>query len=153
MEKEQMNFDVQAAKYLGQIEKKEVYNQGDMETCFVTGCMVASELQEDCTGTFGQAIGSLCHGKLVARKGWNGKGMFLFMRPFDSLDDKFVIDTMKSAPFNYKEWLKNHPSEDGRVLFREYICMKAADGSVVNGWLASQTDMLSDDWEIVDPNK
>ena len=31
--------------------------------------------------------------------------------------------------------------------------MKAADGSVVNGWLASQTDMLADDWELVNPEE
>jgi hypothetical protein len=31
--------------------------------------------------------------------------------------------------------------------------MKAADGSIVNGWLASQTDMLSEDWVLVDPNE
>ncbi len=150
---EHMNYDVQAAKYIDCLEEKENFNKGDMETCFVSGCQVASELQEGCTGTFGQAIGSLRHGFLVAREGWNGKGMFLFMRPFDSLDDSFVIDTMKSAPYNYKEWLKNHPSEEGRVLFREYICLKAADGSVVNGWLPSQTDMLAYDWVLVDPKK
>lgn len=38
-------------------------------------------LQEGCEGTFGQAIESLKRGFLVRRKGWNGKGMFLFMRP------------------------------------------------------------------------
>lgn len=31
-----------------------------------------------------------------------------------------------------------------------YIDMKAADGSMVVGWLASQADMLSDDWYILD---
>ena len=28
--------------------------------------------------------------------------------------------------------------------------MKSADGSLVIGWLASQTDMLSDDWQVID---
>ena len=31
-----------------------------------------------------------------------------------------------------------------------HIDMKAADGSIVVGWLASQTDMLSEDWEVID---
>ena len=147
---ERMNFDEQAARYLNSlVEKKESFSEGDMETCFVTGCIVASELQEGCTGTFGQAIGSLKHGFLVARHGWNGKGMFLFMRPADILDNDFIVDTMKSAPYNYKEWLKHHPSEEGRVLFREYICMKAADDTIVNGWLPSMTDLLSEDWFLV----
>lgn len=31
-----------------------------------------------------------------------------------------------------------------------YITMKTADGSILMGWLASQTDMLSEDWMVVD---
>ena len=79
--------------------------------------------------------------------------MFLFMRPFDTLKDDFIIDTVKSLPENFKLWVKNHPNEKKERFFTEYICMKAADGSVVNGWLASQTDMLALDWVLVDPEK
>ena len=68
---------------------------------------------------FGQAIEALKQGKRVARKNWNGKGMFIFMRPADELNTA-------------------------------YLCMKAADGTIVNGWLASQTDMLSEDWAILE---
>lgn len=154
---EHMNYDVQAAKYLDCLEEKENFNKGDMETCFVSGCQVASELQEGCTGTFGQAIGSLKHGFLVAREGWNGKGMFLFMRPADVLPNQFCIDTVKSLPYNFKEWLKHHKVKSEKftneTFFGSYICMKAADDSVVNGWLASQTDILSEDWVLVDPKK
>lgn len=146
---ERMSFDEQAAKYLGLAEKKEIFNKGDMETCFVTGCQVASELQEGCTGTFGQAIGSLKHGFLAARQGWNGKGMFIFMRPFDELDNGFIVDTVKSLPWNFKEWVKNNPKDSGKTWFREYLCMKAADDTVVNGWLPSMTDILSEDWVLV----
>jgi len=110
-------------------------------------------LQEGCQGTFGQAIGSLKNGFLVRRQGWNGKGMFLFMRPSDILKDEFIADTVKSLPFNFKEWVKAHPNAEGERFFTQYICMKAADGSIVNGWLASQTDMLSEDWVLVDPNE
>ena len=147
------NHDVQAEKYLQSLGEKESYTRGDMETGFVVGCQVAEELQEGSMGSFGQAIGSLKHGKLVARQGWNGKGMFLFMRPFDTLKDDFIIDTVKSLPDNFKLWVKNHPNEKKERFFTEYICMKAADGSVVNGWLASQTDMLALDWVLVDPEK
>ena len=110
-------------------------------------------LQRDECGTFGQAIGSMKHGFLVARQGWNGKGMFLFMRPFDELKDDFIIDTVKSLPLNFKEWVKSHPNESGSRFFGQYICMMAADGSIVNGWQATQTDMLADDWVLVDPYK
>ena len=89
----------------------------------------------------------------MRRKGWNGKGMFLFMRPWDSLNDGMIIDTVKSLPYNFKAWVKAHPNAEGERFFTQYICMKAADGTIVNGWLASQTDMLSEDWVLVDPNE
>ena len=155
------NFDEQAEKYLSRVEKqKEIegkagdgFTRGDMETCFVTGAQSMEVLQEDCEGTFGQAIGSLKRGFLVRRKGWNGKGMFLFLRPFDSLNDGFIIDTVKSLPWSFKAWVKAHPNAEGERFFTQYICMKAADGSIVNGWNATQVDMLSDDWVLVDPNE
>ena len=40
--------------------------------------------------------------------------------------------------------------ENEVVKFTSYICMKAFDGSIVNGWLASQTDILSEDWNVLD---
>lgn len=155
------NFDVQAEKYLSAVETQkqtegkahDTFTRGDMETCFVAGAQSMETLQEGEEGTFGQAIGSLKRGMLVARKGWNGKGMFLFMRPFDSLKDDFIIDIVKSLPYNFKEWVKAHPNETKERFFTQYICMKAADGSIVNGWLASQTDMLSEDWVIVNPKE
>ncbi len=155
------NFDEQAEKYLGAVEKQkesegkagEGFTRGDMETCFVSGAQSMEVLQEGCEGTFGQAVGSLKRGFLVRRKGWNGKGMFLFLRPFDSLKDGFIIDTVKSLPYNFKEWVKAHPNAEGERFFTQYICMKAADGSIVNGWQGSQTDMLSEDWVLVDPNE
>ena len=129
------------------------FTRGDMETCFVAGCQSMERLQEGCTGTFGQAIGSLKNGFLVRRQGWNGKGMFLFMRPWCVLDDKTIINNVESLPYNFKKWVEAHPNDVRRRVFNEYICMKAADGSIVNGWLASQTDMLTDDWELVNPEE
>ncbi|WP_262482542.1 DUF2829 domain-containing protein [Bacteroides neonati] len=38
--------------------------------------------------------------------------------------------------------------KDDVVKFTAYLCMKAADGTIVNGWLASQSDMLANDWMI-----
>lgn len=157
-----MNLDEMAEKYLGAVETQKKtenkdfdgkFTRGDMETCYVTGASESQVLQVGQSGSFGQAIGSLKHGFLVAREGWNGKGMFLFMRPFDVLKDDFIIDTVKSLPYNFKQWVKNHPNERKERFFTQYICMKAADGSIVNGWLASQTDMLADDWVLVDPEK
>lgn len=106
---------------------------------------------------FGQAIEALKKGKRVARQGWNGKGMFIFQRPEDELQIGFIIDKVKSIPQSVKDFFKEKhqkeiPGEQGlsSVKFGAYLCMYAADGSIVNGWLASQTDMLSNDWCILD---
>jgi hypothetical protein len=106
---------------------------------------------------FGQAIEALKEGKRVARQGWNGKGMFIFERPADELEVGFIIDKVKSLPQSVKDFFKakdqqEAPSEQGltKVKFGNYLCMYAADGSIVNGWLASQTDILSNDWCILD---
>jgi hypothetical protein len=110
---------------------------------------------------FGKALIALKEGKRVARNGWNGKGMFIFMRPSDELHIDMVIDKVKSLPQSVKDYyLKDVLDDDGKrifpadenekVKFTEYLCMKAFDGTIVNGWLASQTDMLSSDWNILD---
>ena len=117
---------------------------------FDTNNWVSQELQPGKTGNFGQAIQSLKNGKLVARKGWNGKGMFIFMRPGDRLDDNFIVKNVKSVPEKFKTYVIKNMDFDSSTYFTPYLCMKAADGTVVNGWLASQTDMLSEDWELVD---
>lgn len=131
--------------------------KGTIETIYTQGAMECELLGEE-TGTFGQALESLKRGHLVTRKGWNGKGMFIFMRPADELHVGFVAKDIKSLPQKVKDYYyqdcvdeNGNPIElkkDDTVKFTAYICMKAADGSIVNGWLASQSDMLANDWTI-----
>jgi len=110
--------------------------------------------------SFGHAIEALKQGKRVARQGWNGKGMFIFMRPADQLNVEFVVDKVKSLPKSVKDYYLNDiidengervpVAEDDVVQFTAYLCLKAADGTIVNGWLATQTDILAEDWTIID---
>ena len=86
--------------------------------------------------TFGQAIEALKQGKKVARAGWNGKGMFLFLVPGST----FKV--------NRSPLLGIHP-EGTEVNYCSHIDMKTADDKVVP-WLASQTDVLAEDWDIVE---
>lgn len=89
---------------------------------------------------FGMALVALKRGDAVARKGWNGKGMFLTLQS----GSEVVGSCMRNEPArNYYE--------DSSVKICPHIDMKAADGSYVVGWLASQTDMLAEDWEVVKP--
>jgi len=84
---------------------------------------------------FGHAIQAMKDGHKVSRANWNGKKMFIFLtqgRTVPNTKDRSF------AHFDGKE-----------VVLASHIDMKAADGSFVTGWLASQTDMLADDWMIV----
>lgn len=87
---------------------------------------------------FGEAIQALKSGKKVAREGWNGKGMFLTLQ-----EGSTVVGT------NMRNENARNFYQDNNVKICSHIDMKAADGSYVVGWLASQTDMLAEDWVIV----
>lgn len=69
---------------------------------------------------FGEAIEALKVGEMVCRSGWNGKGM----------------------------WLELQRPDEHSKMGLPYIYMSTVTGELVP-WLASQTDMLADDWEIV----
>jgi len=76
--------------------------------------------------TFGLAIEAMKQNHRVARKGWNGKGMWL----------RVVIPGGDAR------------KDDMGMTNLPYIEMKTADNKLVP-WLASQTDMLAEDWGIV----
>ena len=84
---------------------------------------------------FSIALDFLKAGQKVSRSGWNGKGMFLFL--VDGSTFK-----VNRAPLN-----KIYP-EGTEVNYCAHIDMKTADNKIVP-WLASQTDMLADDWTVV----
>jgi hypothetical protein len=105
---------------------------------------------------FGAAVSLAKQGALITRSGWNGKGMFVFLRPADKLNIDTIAFKVKSLPDAVKKYFfsltdpekENGIDRDTLISFSEYFCMKAADGSIVNGWLASQTDMLAEDWQV-----
>lgn len=84
--------------------------------------------------TFSEALERIKTGDRVARSGWNGKGMFVFLVP----GSVFKV--------NRPPLLGIYP-EGTEVRYHGHIDMRTADGTIVP-WLASQTDLLSDDWEI-----
>lgn len=68
----------------------------------------------------GDAVLAMREGARVARPGWNGKGMWLFL-----------VEAVDSYP----------PRQ-------AYVAMKTAQDTIVP-WLCSQSDLLAEDWEIV----
>ena len=91
--------------------------------------------------TFGQAIEAMKQGKKVARKGWNGKGMYIWVMPGSTIKNCQTITDPHLKAIN--------EANGGSITFTGSIRMKTATGEVLTGWLASQTDMLSEDWEII----
>ena len=86
--------------------------------------------------TFGHAVELMKQGHKVARQGWNGKGMFLFL-----------VDG-STFKVNRPPLLGIYP-EGTEINYCPHIDMKTADGSIVP-WLASQSDVLSSDWVVVE---
>jgi len=84
--------------------------------------------------SFGHAVVALKAGHKVARSGWNGKGMFLYLVP----ENVYPAQT-KAALEHFGD----------RVPYGAYIAMKTAQENVVP-WLASQTDVLANDWQVID---
>lgn len=85
---------------------------------------------------FGQALEQLQAGKRVTRQGWNGKGMFLLLVKGEAI--RYTINQHYGDGF---------PDSDGLPV-RDAIYMKTANDELV-AWVASQSDILADDWLIV----
>lgn len=94
---------------------------------------------------FGQALEALNEGKLVARSGWNGKGMYLYKTIGNTVSKEF-IPKFASLPQAVKDKLAERGTD---VIFNPSITMFTATGEMQPGWLASQTDMLAEDWAII----
>lgn len=92
--------------------------------------------------SFGMAIEAMKRGKRVCRAGWNGKGMYLWLLPASEVKKEWCKDQRLIEAMGDRDAIKCLGS----------IRMFTADGSVLTGWLASQTDILSEDWMILADN-
>ena len=92
--------------------------------------------------TFGLAIEALKAGKKVARAGWNGKGMWLIL----------VAGTPNAALREGTPYREALGRESCEILPHIDMWTTNAEGrrAMLPGWLASQTDMLAEDWAVVD---
>jgi hypothetical protein len=80
-------------------------------------------------------------GQRVRRAGWNGKGMWLSLTPGNLTVHANQFWSPHNRTFAYTQ-----PHDVAEVL--PYVTMKTADDKIVP-WLASQTDLLAEDWEIL----
>lgn len=77
---------------------------------------------------FGEALEHARNGYHIARQGWNGKGMYVFLDDGIGYTPPHRLSGMPVLPF---------------------FVMKTAGEQLLPGWLASQSDMLADDWRVV----
>ena len=91
---------------------------------------------------FGDALRALKDGKRVCRYGWNGKGMWLALSPGNS-----ALQADKFWAGRNREFAE---ASGGTATVLPCITMKTAAGQILMGWLASQTEMLAEDWRVLD---
>ena len=87
------------------------------------------------TFDFGTTLDAIKDGEQVARNGWNGKDMFLFLVDGSTFQ-------VNRAP------LSGIYPEGTEINYHAHIDIRTADGIIVP-WLASQTDLLAEDWCVV----
>lgn len=92
------------------------------------------------TGNFGWALEQLRAGRRLTRHGWNGQGMWI----------GYQAGYPDGIPINANTANSTGIPEGTVCRFRPYLMMKTADGDFVP-WVASQTDLLADDWNVVEP--
>ena len=82
---------------------------------------------------FGKAINLLKEGKKLRRKGWNGKNQYIEL----------------ASNISYKNADGEIININHKTIGNKAIAFVGTSGIQI-GWLASQSDMLSDDWELID---
>lgn len=95
---------------------------------------------------FGDALQRLKGGNKMARKGWNGKGMFIVLMP----ELKLPPYSSQEAGAKVNDRTARFIGKDTPLNSRPYIAMWTAQQEWQPGWLASQQDMFAEDWFVVD---
>ena len=83
---------------------------------------------------FGAALEAVLNGEAIARKGWNGAGQFVYLIS--------ARDLQVGLEYGYGEY-------EGEPVFTDVLAIRTAHNQIQVGWLASQSDMLADDWYVV----
>ena len=96
--------------------------------------------------SFGHAIEAAKKGSKIARRKWNGKDMFVVYMPPLALPPYNTADTSRKVNDRTAKFI----GEDQPLNCQPYFAMFNAQKEWIPGWLASQSDMLDDDWYILE---
>lgn len=109
--------------------------------------------KEKMSKSFGKAIQALKDGKRVARASWNGKNMFIFMQVPCEIDLK-IVPNMQSLPQSVKDAFMRRQTRGksdpwNTIKYKNQLAIVYPDNTIF-GWVASPSDVLEDDWLILD---
>jgi len=90
--------------------------------------------------TFGQAIAAAREGARITRDGWNGKGQYVYYQPGS---------VIKAEDCRNKVLKEQAEDLGGSITLCPHLDFFSAHKVVQIGWLASQTDMLAEDWRTL----
>lgn len=95
---------------------------------------------------FSEAMDAVKSGGKIARAGWNGKGMLVFLKPgsVPPMEDWHLHQRICGVPTT----LFGIGDHDSTVRM-PCLCLRGAAGETVEGWVPSQTDMLAEDWMVL----
>lgn len=96
---------------------------------------------------FSKALQAVKAGHRIARAGWNGKGMWVALSGTSGPRPVASQNLWSPHAKTYAE------QNGGSVDVLPCLIMKTATNEILMGWLASQTDMLAEDWMIVGVEK
>ena len=82
---------------------------------------------------FGEALEKVKAGYAISRTGWNGKGQFVYLIS--------ARDLQVGLKYGYGEY-------EGEPVFTETLAIRTTNNQIQVGWLASQSDMLANDWRV-----
>ena len=109
----------------------------DLDNIVADDWIICDDIDEDTlniqTFTFGEAISNLKRGKRVKRKGWNGKNQYIEL----------------ASNISYENTNKEIINAEHEAIGNKAIAFIGTSG-VQLGWLASQADMLAEDWTLVE---
>lgn len=110
---------------------------------------------------FKGALEALENGKRIARVGWNGKGLFVFKQVPAVIDSATIVPVMQSLPNTVKVelavklkhgsklWPNIDPIEFNEIKYENQMCIMYPDNTLY-GYTPSTSDVLAEDWQILD---
>ena len=93
---------------------------------------------------FGEAIEKALEGKKIARHGWNGKGMYVYLTEGRGIPTDEWVARMPSQEITEAE------REMGCVIIQAHLDMMNAEGKRIIGWFPGQIEMMAEDWYVVE---